>query len=90
MELVAIDTENPPGRGLRECGAVLRDAMARLDLAPELIELGDDACIVRGSAGEGSRLVYFHGHFDVVPAQRRDQFRPRRATGGSSAAAPPT
>ena len=24
MALVAIDTENPPGRGLRECGAVLR------------------------------------------------------------------
>ena len=81
MALVAIDTENPPGRRLRECGEVLRDAMARLGLAPELIELGDDACILRGGAGEGSRLVYFHGHFDVVPAQRRDQFRPRRRDG---------
>jgi len=81
MQLVAIDTENPPGRGLRECGAVLHAAMARLDLAPELIELGDDACIVRGSAGAGERLVYFHGHFDVVPAQSRDQFLPRRERG---------
>jgi succinyl-diaminopimelate desuccinylase len=25
--------------------------------------------------------VYFHGHFDVVPAQSREQFRPRRAGG---------
>src|SRR3954453_18338773 len=81
MRLVAIDTENPPGRGLRECGAVLRDALERLRLSPELIELGDDACIVRGSAGEGERLVYFHGHFDVVPAQSREQFEPRRAGG---------
>jgi acetylornithine deacetylase/succinyl-diaminopimelate desuccinylase-like protein len=81
MALVAVDTENPPGRGLRECGAVLRDALERLDLAPELIELGDDACIVRGSAGHGERLLYFHGHFDVVPAQSRDQFVPRRAGG---------
>jgi acetylornithine deacetylase/succinyl-diaminopimelate desuccinylase-like protein len=81
MALVAVDTENPPGRGLRECGALLRDAMARLDLAPELVELGDDACIVRGEVGTGSRLVYFHGHFDVVPAQSRSQFEPRRADG---------
>ena len=29
-ELVALDTENPPGRGLGECGRVLSDAMARL------------------------------------------------------------
>jgi acetylornithine deacetylase/succinyl-diaminopimelate desuccinylase-like protein len=81
MALVAIDTENPPGRGLRECGAVLRDAMARLGLEPELIPLGEDACIVRGSVGSGSRLVYFHGHFDVVPAQSRAQFSPRREGG---------
>jgi acetylornithine deacetylase/succinyl-diaminopimelate desuccinylase-like protein len=81
MALVAVDTENPPGRGLRECGAVLRDAMARLDLAPELIELPEDACVVRGSVGTGSRLVYFHGHFDVVPAQSRSQFEPRREGG---------
>ena len=27
------------------------------------------------------RTVYFHGHFDVVPAQSREQFRPQRADG---------
>ena len=26
-ELVAIETENPPGRGLGRCGRALRDAM---------------------------------------------------------------
>ena len=85
-ELVAVDTENPPGRGLGKCGRVLRDAMARLGFAPELIELApvgslEDPCIVRGSVGGGPRTIYFHGHFDVVPAQSRAQFRPRREDG---------
>jgi succinyl-diaminopimelate desuccinylase len=85
-ELVAIDTENPPGRGLDRCGEVLRDAMARLDLTPELIELPptgglEDPCIVRGSVGDGPRTIYFHGHFDVVPAQDPTQFHPQRRDG---------
>jgi acetylornithine deacetylase/succinyl-diaminopimelate desuccinylase-like protein len=86
--LIAIDSENPPGRGLGRCGRLLRDAMTRLELAPELIELPaagalEEPCIVRGSAGAGAGAgtVYFHGHFDVVPAQAREQFRPQRADG---------
>jgi succinyl-diaminopimelate desuccinylase len=85
-ELVAIDTENPPGRGLGACGRALRDAMDRLEFAPELIELEardglEEPCVVRGTAGDGDRVVYFHGHFDVVPAQDPAQFRPRRRDG---------
>jgi succinyl-diaminopimelate desuccinylase len=84
--LVAIDSENPPGRGLGRCGRLLHDAMVGLDLSPELIELParpgyEEPCVVRGSAGEGGRTVYFHGHFDVVPAQSREQFRPQRVNG---------
>jgi succinyl-diaminopimelate desuccinylase len=85
-ELVAIDTENPPGRGLGSCGRALCDAMERLGFAPELVELEprgrlEDPCIVRGGVGDGERLVYFHGHFDVVPAQDPGQFQPRRGEG---------
>lgn len=81
-DLVAIDSENPPGRGLGRCGRLLRDAMAGLGLAPELIELApsgalEEPCIVRGSVGAGARTVYFHGHFDVVPAQSPRQLRYR-------------
>jgi acetylornithine deacetylase/succinyl-diaminopimelate desuccinylase-like protein len=84
--LVAVDTENPPGRGLAECASVLRSALQRLDMAPEIIELApsgdlEDPCIVRATAGDGAKLVYFHGHFDVVPAQRRAQFVPQRRDG---------
>jgi acetylornithine deacetylase/succinyl-diaminopimelate desuccinylase family protein len=85
-QLVALDTENPPGRGLGECARLLRDAMSRLGVSAELIELApagglEDPCVVRGSVGGGARTIYFHGHFDVVPAQDRAQFRPRRQDG---------
>jgi succinyl-diaminopimelate desuccinylase len=85
-DLVAIDSENPPGRGLGRCGRALRDAMSGLGLSPELIELSpardlEEPCLVRSRVGAGERTVYFHGHFDVVPAQSRAQFRPLRADG---------
>ncbi len=85
-ELVAVDTENPPGRGLGACGALLRDAIVGLGASADLVELApsgdlEDPCIVRGVVGEGSPTVYFHGHFDVVPAQRHDQRRPQRGDG---------
>jgi succinyl-diaminopimelate desuccinylase len=85
-QLVAVDTANPPGRGLGRCGSILADALGRLSLSPELIQLPpngplEDPCIVRGQVGDGPRSVYFHGHFDVVPPQRQDQFRPRRRDG---------
>src|SRR5262245_57301367 len=84
--LVALDTENPPGRGLGRCGQHLCEAMTRLGFAPELIEVpptGDleEPCVVRGRAGYGPRTIYFRGHFDVVPAQDPAQFRPERRDG---------
>ncbi|WP_440106453.1 M20/M25/M40 family metallo-hydrolase [Streptosporangium sp. H16] len=85
--LVAVDSENPPGRALGRCARVLREAMDRLGLSPEIIDLVDpsgeleEPCVVRGTAGDGDRLVYFHGHFDVVPAQSRGQFTAVRRDG---------
>ena len=60
--------------------------MDGLKFAPELIELEpagtlERPAVVRGSAGSGSGLVYFHGHFDVVPAQSPAQFEPQRRDG---------
>jgi succinyl-diaminopimelate desuccinylase len=86
QQLVAVNTENPPGRGLRHCAELLRDAMDPLGFSPEVIEVAssrelEDPCIVRGSVGDGPELVYFHGHFDVVPAQSSAQFEPQRRDG---------
>jgi len=85
-QLVAVDTENPPGRNLGRCGVVLADALGGLGLSPELIELAprgelEDPCILRSIVGDGARTLYFHGHFDVVPAQAPAQFRPTRRDG---------
>ncbi|MEQ4720749.1 M20/M25/M40 family metallo-hydrolase [Nonomuraea sp. B19D2] len=85
--LVSVDSENPPGRALGRCAEVLREEMDRLGLSPQLIELTgppgelEDPCIVRGTAGDGDKLIYFHGHFDVVPAQDRSQFTAERREG---------
>jgi len=71
--LIAIPSENPPGNQYDECIRTLID---------ELDKLGFDhvrregACVV-ASAGTGPRTLYFSGHYDVVPAQSRDQFQPR-------------
>ena len=84
--LVRVPTENPPGRELGRCAGLLRDAMDRLGFSPELIELApagslEGPAVVRGSAGDGSEIVYYHGHFDVVPAQSAAQFEPERKDG---------
>ena len=85
-ELVRVPTENPPGRELGRCAAVLHDALDRLGFAPELIEVAregelEEPAIVRGTVGSSDELVYFHGHFDVVPAQSASQFEPVRREG---------
>jgi succinyl-diaminopimelate desuccinylase len=84
--LVRVPTENPPGRELARCARVLRDALERLGFSSELIELApagglEGPATVRGTVGGGAQLVYFHGHFDVVPAQSPSQFEPQRRDG---------
>jgi succinyl-diaminopimelate desuccinylase len=84
--LVRIPTENPPGRELARCARVLGDVMERLGFSPELIELAptgtlEGPTIVRGAVGSGDALIYYHGHFDVVPAQSPSQFEPERRHG---------
>lgn len=71
--LMAIPSENPPGNHYEECASTLCE---------ELITLGFDdvrregACVLAW-AGAGERILYFSGHYDVVPAQSPDQFQPR-------------
>jgi acetylornithine deacetylase/succinyl-diaminopimelate desuccinylase-like protein len=82
--LVALDPQNPPGGGLRECAQVLHDAMARLGLASEIVEVSEgdrSGAIVTGRCGDGDAIVYLHGHFDVVPVQSPGQLQPRREGG---------
>ena len=79
--LVSVASENPPGRGYRECAELLFEALGALDLSPRMVETsieGSDEprwCVQGGTGGSGPCL-YLHGHYDVVPAQSATQFEP--------------
>ncbi len=70
--LIAIPTENPPGNLYRECADVLIEACR--DLGG--FEIRQDGDCIQAFCGQGRRTLYFSGHYDVVPAQRTDQFEP--------------
>jgi acetylornithine deacetylase/succinyl-diaminopimelate desuccinylase family protein len=84
-ELVAIPTENPPGKNYRACADLLENRLRQVGLECERMEArepkegtGDNPVSLVASYGRGERVLYFHGHYDVVPAQSREQFHPLR------------
>jgi succinyl-diaminopimelate desuccinylase len=84
-ELVAIPTENPPGTNYRECADLLENSLLRAGLDCERLAAGYSGADGDSAAecllafhGSGERALYFHGHYDVVPAQSREQFQPSR------------
>jgi len=70
--LIAIPSENPPGNHYEECASTLFDELMQLRFDNVRRE---GACVI-ASVGTGPRTLYFSGHYDVVPAQSRDQFQP--------------
>ena len=83
-DLVAVPTENPPGRNYREFADLFASRVAELDLRCERLDPSSDraadntpACL-SVSYGQGDRVFYFHGHYDVVPAQSEEQFQASR------------
>jgi len=85
VELVAIPTENPPGKNYGACADLLESWLRQCGLECERLEASElkgstgesPVCLV-ASHGRGERVLYFHGHYDVVPAQSREQFEPLR------------
>ncbi len=85
VDLIAVPTENPPGNHYRELAEVFESRAESLGLRVErIVSPSRDgatdefpACL-SVAYGQGERTFYFHGHYDVVPAQSREQFRPQR------------
>ncbi len=50
--------------------------LRQLGLTTRSINPSGSAPIVFGTYGEGGRALYFSGHYDVVPAQSGEQFKP--------------
>lgn len=85
-DLVAIPTENPPGVRYEEALGVFAAACDRLGFAVEVRpvpgarrEGQEPRWWLRATWGQGHRVVHFHGHIDVVPANADDLFQPRIA-----------
>src|SRR5580700_5916268 len=84
-ELVAIPSENPPGKNYRAVAAILEKYIRRFGFDFERLQPKNKAknlkqgpaCLL-GEYGRGQRTLYFHGHYDVVPAQSVEQFKPMR------------
>jgi acetylornithine deacetylase/succinyl-diaminopimelate desuccinylase-like protein len=92
--LVTIPTENPPGSSYADCLAAIAAKLDEIGLPHEVVEVPSTArrspglsrrpkacsprfCLL-SSYGSGKRTVYFHGHYDVVPASSPSQFQPRQ------------
>jgi len=84
-DLISLPSENPPGNCYRECADRIRVELERLGLACQVVEAPGFPERPRynflGFHGDGGRTLYFHGHYDVVPAQSREQFSPRTENG---------
>ena len=72
-ELVAPATENPPGTAYPKCVRLLRRRLRELGL---LLDPHVPSHCVRASYGGGTRTLYFHGHYHVVPPASPDRFLP--------------
>ncbi|MFX0094568.1 MAG: M20 family metallopeptidase [Candidatus Hodarchaeota archaeon] len=90
--LVAIPTENPPGTSYQACVDVITSKLREIGLESTVIEVPSGKnqttnisnhnkesypryCVL-SSYGRGKRTLYFHGHYDVVPASTEAQFQP--------------
>lgn len=84
-DLVAVPTENPPGCHYHEFAELFESRAAKLGLSCEHLEPSlrrnadsDNPPCLAIAYGQGERVFYFHGHYDVVPAQSEQQFKPHR------------
>ena len=82
-ELVAVPTENPPGENYAVCVELLERELLRCGFpvrrysfaGPGATDSDASATSLLATCGNGERSLYFHGHYDVVPAQSRAQFQ---------------
>jgi succinyl-diaminopimelate desuccinylase len=77
-ELIAIPTENPPGKNYRQCADILERMLRDAGLVYERVATDGEAACLFAEYGAGDPVLYFHGHYDVVPAQGAEQFIARR------------
>ena len=81
-KMVSIASENPPGKAYGESATVLGQELRSMGIGYRVLESGSAApypryCLL-GEYGTGGPRIYFHGHYDVVPACSPNQFEAQR------------
>lgn len=82
QQLITIATENPPGVFYKPCVEAIQHKLMRLGLDCQVIEVpmqeleSEPRYCILSHYGTGEKTLYFHGHYDVVPASSPEQFRP--------------
>ncbi len=83
--LVAVASENPPGNNYHVAATLLEAYIRKFGFELERIRPStksksskDQPACLLAQYGRGKRTLYFHGHYDVVPAQSAEQFKPVR------------
>ncbi|HET9406910.1 MAG TPA: ArgE/DapE family deacylase [Candidatus Sulfotelmatobacter sp.] len=84
--LVQIKSENPPGNHYTDCRDLICDEITRAGLDPIVRELEapssqERTYAVQTFVGNAKPVVYFHGHYDVVPVFTAQQFTPEIKNG---------
>ncbi len=87
-DLIRIPTENPPGANYEACIGAIGNKLGELGLEYLIHQLPDDSeddtCPrfwLESQYGDGPGTLYFHGHYDVVPASDQRQFEPHVSMG---------
>lgn len=75
-ELIRIPSENPPGNFSGNCATLIAAHLTKLGLTVETVDPSGAGPCVFGTYGSGDPVLYFSGHYDVVPAQDKSQFDP--------------
>lgn len=74
--MIRIPSENSPGVLYGECAELIASQLNKLGLEVETVDPTGSGPCVFGTYGKGEKVLYFSGHYDVVPAQNKSQFNP--------------
>jgi succinyl-diaminopimelate desuccinylase len=79
-DLVAIASENPPRKNYALCVQRIAKELNALGLPYKAYDApphnNEPRTNILSFVGNGDRIVYLHGHYDVVPAQSAGQYSP--------------
>lgn len=79
IDLVSIPTSNPLGKNYEKCVHYISGLLENWKIEHRIITIpfkDYDRFSVIGSIGGGDKGLHLHGHYDVVPPDSQDQFRP--------------